>query len=134
MSAFIVSNKTINLIVGGLIVHPELKVWVKRWYVDDEPAHFGKHLRKLNELSVAGRYDKKRISEFTGGIDYEYKRQCPLDAYHLLKLIRCFLYQSCESGADHKQLYKAIDRMASEVAMIIVMDSVGYHRSTGWDD
>lgn len=98
MSAFVVSNKHINAMVGS--VHPEYPGDSLWYYFNDEQKFFdpqkaGEILLAQNVRSVNARYHSDEKYEAFKYNPYDAGRYSPVQ---IIKACACYEYQACETG------------------------------------
>lgn len=129
MSAFLVEDKTINIILSGFeaarndrggkygYLGKNLKAAMA------EPEILGERLQAMNEDALKARYG----DEPAGGFEYVYFL-IP-NRYQLLKSLRCFLYQCSEGDVPNTQLFKDVEEFAGNLALAIIEDSPEYEKA-----
>ena len=129
MSAFVVKDETIDLIIAGLKYAAQyggysnpLPTPTNPALDFDSPAEFGASLRRMNVDSVLARYGDEE-----GNSPYHYTPIVPPSAIQLYKSIQCFLYQ-CNEGdkITRRRLFKALAKYATDIAVHIVNHSAAY--------
>ena len=135
MSAYVVSNDTINRIVTYLEKDNSENRWdrdmlAKAAGIPPTDPNFadklGEQLLLLNVDSVNRLYNEQDAPQ-----DYEFKR-IPCSKMQLFKTLSCYLYQSCEGDCDKTALFKAVDRMQFSIAKSIIYDLPAYEYAE-WD-
>lgn len=144
MSCFLVSSETINVIVGYV-----LSLKKEGLYLDEGVAEIDKRglmngeslvdaLIDMNERALIYRYGwgerghmkdhrEKMVIAPIATVMNESGR------IRVLKKINCLLYQANEGQVPEEWLYKALYRIASELALEIVRESAEYDRAEGWN-
>lgn len=126
MSAFIVEDKTINVIAN----------WINRvqsggWYLREaaldanDPATVGAALFSLNIQAVEARYGQGEAAAFRP-LDYHWtplQFASPVATY---KAIQCLLYQCGEGKVPETPLYQALEKLARSLAHEIISGLPGY--------
>jgi len=144
MSAYVVSDKTINTIIAGLITANEngyfgpLDLFYRNYnenlkFKKENAEQIGNMLLDLNIFSVEQRY--KRGDSMTKNRDlfvYDEKTPTP-DMYHFIKALSCYLYQSCEGLARDTKLFNDLYDMRNRIAYVILNKSERYMDAPGWE-
>jgi len=139
MSAFIVSNKTLQDIVSYLDLDVRFinssncygslgRILLKNGFnleLQEHKDRLIKEMALLNRLGVNVRYNEQEIEHNVRFID----QPCPsvIQAY---KSLGCFLYQCCEGDIPEKNnLYKMFEEIKSEMAQCIVSSLSAYDKA-----
>lgn len=141
MSAFIVSNKTINVITAGLyhskevgddFKYPKLSKYDFKYLFEvlekNNKKEIGKALMIMNIKAVQYRYEvsNKTIE------DYIYNTIKPPEPIVFYKALECYRYQ-CSEGYIMKQIfYKELDKFYDYIAHFIVSTLKKYEQ-IHWD-
>lgn len=153
MSAYVVSNETINKILAGLeytkwkhMDYPRApkSLYGKEYGPEFEPeqlAQSGRDLLALNVRAVQARYSdlaKKTatavVAEFNldneaGEFVYVAGSHTPKPV-ELFKALQCFLYQCAEGDVPSDPLYEELNDWANSIARHIVYQSDEYEKAT----
>ena len=121
MSAFIVSDKTINAIVTNCY---------NSNYSDKCKRNLAKQLFNLNRASINQRYGMGEDKKFRE-MDYEYKRHT-VDKVTAFKALQCLIYQCSEGNVPETRLYKSLEKKEQKLAYEIVTNLPEYNK-TSWD-
>jgi Asp-tRNA(Asn)/Glu-tRNA(Gln) amidotransferase B subunit len=122
MSAFIVSNKTINRVLG-------LYAWVDTTGQFDAQAK-GAELMRMNAEAVNFRYSE---SYDPPAYSFRPDNLMSLNAkVQAVKSARCLRYQCCEGDVPESQLYKELSDIVEEAQSMIVAGLPEYE-SAEWD-
>lgn len=137
MSAWIVEDITINIIVTHLAFDPDGH-WLKDKFkeagydLETEAGRWklGWELFSLNINSVNQRYGKNQAETFRD-LDYQYEaiRKSKIHAY---KSLGCWSYQSCEGDVSKKELFKLMETVGNSWASHIVSDLPEYDQADAW--
>ena len=131
MSAFVVSDKTINQILAIL--------WTSdmRWYRDEiisatqtdanDPAILGRDLAVMNREAVSQRYGGEPEP-----LTYKFHWESNCTQIQAMKSLDCYLYQCHEGDVMNRPLYKAMDRLRNNLARHIVSNLPQYDKAK-WD-
>jgi len=138
MSAWIVKDKTINIIVTHLAFDPDGH-WLKEKFkeagydLDTEEGRWklGCELFSLNMDSVNQRYGDNQAETFRK-LDYQYEA-IRKPKIHAFKSLHCWRYQSCEGDVDQKELFKLMEKVESSWASHIVSDLPEYDQADAWE-
>jgi hypothetical protein len=125
MSAFIVSNKTMNQAIEAMRLCGFNHDGV---YLDD-PDHIkvlGAELFKLNASAVAQRYNEpEEETEFK----FEWQ-DC--NKFQALKSLQCLIYQCSEGNVPETKLYKILRECESAMKNLII-DDLPEYEAAKWD-
>jgi len=139
MSAYVVSDKTINRILAAIDysmanasawdVIPQPKMFELPPVGDKKArekalARIGRRLRKLNETAVLARYDDLSMIP---NEPFVYERLEVDSPIQVSKTLSCFLYQCCEGNVPENVLYKTLDAWERNICRWIV------HQLDEWD-
>lgn len=134
MSAFVVEDQTINIVVSWMnevcmagYSHKyfyDLLPLTKLGYKLDNPIgpnRLAEDMFTLNCDSIEQRYGEGQAEEFRP-LDFNYKfAPSGVNIYHILKFLRCFLYQCCEGNIPQQNtLYNALETVSLKIAGTIV--------------
>ena len=111
MSAYIVEDRTINVIVSHLHLNRDLD-WLRREFCEcahatkDIDAGIGNALFAMNVAAVEARYGEGEARKFRP-LDYSFRLEpaTPLAVYHAIAEL---MYQSCEGSVPETPLYKRL--------------------------
>jgi hypothetical protein len=146
MSAFIVEDRTINIVVSffnkvGMAGHTNDYIWAVQPLVDlgyklDTDLgckRLAEEMFTLNCDSVEQRYGEGQAKEFRP-LDFHYQfLGSGLNRYQVLKSLRCLLYQCCEGNIpEQNQLYHALEQVSLMICYQIVTRSTEYEAAK-WD-
>ena len=108
MSAYLVSDETINVIAWGLFNYGvELKNVRPAIFVNDTIEEMGKVLLKQNYESLGARY-----GDDTTPHEYHFERPKKFNEGILLGCVQCYIYQACETpDFFESDIYKALKRL-----------------------
>jgi hypothetical protein len=140
MSAFIVSDATINAIINHYR-HDHRNSDLRGWpsVYRDEVAGLGGDelwsllgikLRAMNERAIVARYGEDSINFMSGGetpdeyIPYVYSNQMPRPLTQVYGALGCYLYQCSEGSVVDEELYKVLDREHDQMAHTLVRQLV----------
>jgi len=144
MSAFMVSDKTINRIVAGLermsrntpsprdyplyyareAAGFDLEKYIKT------PAALGQKIAEMNIRAIQARYPEKWEAMV---IDtYQYKSLLSPSPMQLYKHIRCLLYQCSEGDVPNEIFFGVLNAITDQIAYWIVTESKEYEEAE-WD-
>lgn len=142
MSAYIVDDKTINLIVAALKTANQNGGWNKPYCSPknealqfESPAEFGRTLYGMNLNAVEQRYPDTvgNPDRLPGPCDedgkhtpYKFQSVIPPQPVQFLKFLSCLMYQCSEGDVDELPLYKALREYESILALHIVQNSKAY--------
>jgi len=146
MSAFVVSDKTINRIISFFLDNSCDKK-NKYWY-DLSP------LRLLNYIPIEStEWDEKNGEKLAKAMftlnckavkeryedsdTVDYKLQYGnlvknIDVFQAIKHLNCFLYQCSEGKIINTKLYKAIEKVVGNIALTVICDDTKYEDAE-WD-
>ena len=133
MSAFIVTNRTISVIIAGLHTHQNEYMASKVYeaagmnYRTTPEQEFGQALLSMNDAAVSQRYN-----EAEGGQEYRYTIEFPPSGPVLAKALNCLLYQCSEGDVPERPLFKALDDFRNYLCQQIVADLPTY-KAAPWD-
>lgn len=125
MSAFIVSNKTMNQALEAMRLcgfnHHGI-------YLDDpdDNQKLGEKLLELNAKAVAQRY--KEPEQKT---DFKFEwSEC--NEFQALKSLQCLIYQCSEGNVPETELYKILKECESSLQQLII-DELPRYKAAKWD-
>jgi hypothetical protein len=125
MSAFIVSDATINKVIGWLndserrqYLRPILRTAEIPEHDADWTSKLGASMFTLNVEAVNARYGAGQASEFRP-LDYTFEWELAADV-QVLKSLSCWLYQCAEGDVPERPLYKAFRKLEGQIARNIV--------------
>ena len=138
MSAFIVENSTVNVVVTKLAYDREGD-WLKRKFVDkgykletlQGREKLGWDMFKLNCRAINQRYGAGEAQKFRP-LDYSFKLEINHTKIAALKALRCWLYQCAEGDSDETDIYKLMDSVANTWAYDIVSDLPQFEQAKTW--
>lgn len=121
MSAYIINEETMNLIVNHLCRHTS----------DEAAQRKGDALYQLNLDAVQWRYPDDEIGQLPGPVGWKpgqwrFRRTMPPNKIQTYKSIRCFLYQCSEGDVPGQSLYQEMEELARDLAEEIVSDLPQY--------
>lgn len=138
MSAFVVSDTTINKIVSWLYQEPTNAVtWggcqdilARHGYdikTEQEARRLANDLFALNVRAVDERYwgGAQRFRT----LDFEYVFMTPKSAIETVKALGCLMYQCAEGTVPETDLYKLMEEIINAMCRGIVMDSKEYQEA-----
>ena len=119
MSAYIVGDKTINIIINAirqsydkdqkLFIKPQINSLFNYVFFEQTWENIGNELFKLNIEAVEARYGKGQASEFRD-LDYKYSEMTITDSKEVSDRIGEFLYQCFEGDCDKTDLFLDLNR------------------------
>jgi len=117
MSAFIVSDKTLNRIVTFVTTYKDefgqdLKKELKKGFGTLEPQELGEVLMKLNNDSINQRYGKTPLPKYCFS-----RENCSIE--QAVKHLHCLMYQSCEGDCYKRKEYKALKEITQSLESTI---------------
>ncbi len=128
MSAFVVSQETMRVIVNGINRERSKDYWVPFRWRNMDPKQLGQELFNLNALAVNGRYQE---SEEPPVFEHRYSFvYVPLPA--LYKTLSCLRYQCSEDAAADHPTFKELGRCVDDLAGYIVSTLPDYEKAP-WD-
>ena len=145
MSAFVVSNKTINRTVSYMDQHGDGYSHSNRSALPraleeqglryEGPEALGAAMNALNVEAVKQRYPGDKTEDDLPGIcgpkDYAYRFQL-CNRFQALKNLQCWLYQCSEGDVPEHPLFKALESMSNSIAHAIVVEMDEYDKAE-WD-
>jgi hypothetical protein len=140
MSAFVVTNETINNILFGLVhaknqpykLFPRSEGELTITAGDSkEMAEIGKKLFALNCQAVDQRYGNGQSKEFYTEA-YQYKPFANVPRMQVYKSMRCLLYQCSEGNVPDTKLFQDLNDFCNGVARSIISDLPEYDAAS-WD-
>lgn len=144
MSAFVVSDQTINELVSWLYDIGKRGTSSNRYYLlwrlreagyklDTQLGckRLAEEIFTLNCDSIEQRYGEGQAEEFRPlDFDFEYSPMT-VNVYQFLKSLRCFQYQCCEGNVPElSTLYDLLERLSGAVALSIVSDLDAYEAAS----
>jgi hypothetical protein len=138
VSAFVVSNKTINNIVNRLA--EEVRDSKLTWWTtniqkhvkhpvtadsDDWKTELGELLIAMNIEAVSQRYPDVRGNFTKGEVQYWFTPK-DVNRFQALKDLSCYIYQCTEGDVPNRALYKTIKEFEYELAMRIIEEMPRY--------
>ena len=125
MSAFIVSDKTINKVVGWVndsqrrqFLEPILKVAELNPSDPDWQSKLGAKMFALNVEAVNARYGPAKASDgWSSGYTFAWELATDIQ---VLKSLSCWLYQCAEGDVPEQPLYKAFHDLEGRMAVGVV--------------
>lgn len=138
MSAFIVSDETINKVASWLYCKQNESYWpakgIKEIYglVDRQGFEkLAKDMFKLNVRAVDERYGEGEAKTFRK-LNFKFRLIPPGDAISVYKALQCWLYQCSEGSVPERQLYKRMEKFGHLMAEDIVTSLPAYDAAP-WD-
>ncbi len=133
MSAFVVSNRTVNQVVTHLENNRDSS-WVQdqleKAGLPTGGEELGAAMMALNVDAVNQRYtDSDTLPGSTR--DYEHRHE-PVNRHQALMSLHCWNYQCSEGDVPQHPLYKIMDDYANSLAYAIVSDMPEYEAAV-WD-
>lgn len=132
MSVYIVSDETINKILAGIRESQLGNNWTKnlpyiKGTILDSPdlAKLGEKMLSMNRRAVNYRYNEKNAR-----IPFRFRAVEMTSHVQLLKSIQCFLYQCSEGKTPHMALYKALEKYAGDLAIMMINKTPDWERAT----
>jgi len=136
MSAFIVGDETINVIVGYVWAKMQLakRNYLAKPFADlgydlvhkSERKRLANDLFRLNCAAVEARYGEGQASEFRP-LDFQYRHFFPESGPRVVKAISCLHYQCMEGDIpETSELYAALVKVCDLLCYDIVCDLPGY--------
>jgi hypothetical protein len=113
MSAYVVSDKTINVIVASVIENG----FDPGYY--ESPEDLALAMYEMNCTAVDARYKDKPSKKFHPEA-FRYVKEIPDSRIVVFKLIACYLYQCSEGHVPEYDLYKALRNIQYKFACRIV--------------
>lgn len=136
MSAFVVSDETINRILSTLNHGTERQKAYRLVAIaqaDGTPGSIetlGHALFAFNLRAVDARYGKGEARTFRDPwADYQYRPTAPVSKVATLKALNCFLYQCTESDVPETPLFQALKDLSNHWAHDIVSNLPEYDRA-----
>lgn len=142
MSAFVVSNKTINNIVNQLaeeVRNPQSRWWIQsiQKHVkhpvsadsDDWKTELGKLLIAMNIEAVSQRYPDIRENFTKGEVQYWFTLK-HVNRFQAFKDLNCYIDQCTEGNVPNRALYKTTKEFRYELAMKIIEQLPQYQAAT----
>jgi len=119
MSAYIVEDRTINVIVSHLHLNRDFE-WLRAEFCEvvkpmskGVDAEIGRALHAMNCAALAARYGDKEFPR------YQFKLE-PASPRQVYAAVKCLQYQACESAIPETALYKLLVAFRSAVADEII--------------
>jgi hypothetical protein len=146
MSAFVVSDKTINRIISFFLDNScdrkneywyDLEPLRELKYLPNIPTEWDeKNGEKLAKAMFA--LNCKAVKDRYGDNDtVDYKLQYGnlannVDVFQIIKHLNCFLYQCSEGKIINTKLYKAIEKVVGNIALTVITSNCKYEAAE-WD-
>lgn len=127
MSAWVVEDDTVNLIVAWMRANDSCWVRELGYDVKDNPGELAKDMFTMNVDAVKDRYPDDRYT-----YTFKYRDVPLLSDVAVYKAIRCYLYQCNEGNISSRNLYLAIERCASSLAHRIVASLPEFREADTW--
>ena len=128
MSAFIVSTKTMNLVVNAICTQRARVFASLPVATHADRTALGEALFKMNADAVDARYGDHNVPP-----PYVFEPiGATLNKYQALSCVRCLIYQCSEGRVPETKLYKRLDKISGELALEIVSELPAY-RQAEWD-
>ena len=140
MSAFVVSDSTINAVVSWIdamrnsrsFSHISAYLLPQAGYdIEHDPEALNRLATEMFALNVDavnqrynGRAAEFRSLEFQHELDYSAR-----DAFHALKLLHCWEYQCSEGDVPETPLFQLMGNVAGQIARGIVCQTEAYDRA-----
>jgi hypothetical protein len=135
MSAFVVSDKTINRVVTYLSCSNGTRHYAERLGLDistpKAEKELGEKMFALNVRSVDARYGEGEATKFRP-LDYRWKPEVFTNNFQAYKSLSCWLYQCAEGDVPETELYKKLDKIGNFMAHEIVASLPEYEKAE-WD-
>lgn len=133
MSAFIVSDNTINRIVSHLNMRQRdyNHIFDNNGYplgVTEYLQQLASDLHLMNCDAVDARYGHGTAAQDEADVKTDFKFQFtqPESPLRIYKALQCYLYQCSEGDIDQRRLYKMMQRLKTEMADNIIRQLPGY--------
>lgn len=135
MSAFIVSDETINRVIAFLhyktsarYYYP-LHIFEGRYDLSDRGTceSLAQAMFALNVEAVKQGYPHKAAEEFRP-LDFQFRLVIPGDSLETLKDLECWLYQCTEGSVVETELFKLMEETSHLMALDIVHNLPAYGR------
>lgn len=141
MSAFIVSDKTMSVVVNaisflcwempayGLYGSGFRREWEEQTGIDprENAGDLYRALFDLNTEAVDQRYNEENVREYP-----KYDVTLDVNNYQRLKSMQCLLYQCSEGNVPESRLYKMLERSINRMALHIAEGAEQYDKAN-WD-
>lgn len=136
MSAYMVEDKTINLLIAAILhgsrdnplpVHFLITFGLPDM-APDNCARLGQILFEMNIESIEQRYGKGEAKQFRP-LDYQYRVELPPFPMQLYKTLGCFLYQCYEGDVSETPIFKALEGWKHDIAAYIVASLPQYEQA-----
>ena len=135
MSAFLVSDETINVFVSYVCQHPpqDLAALRNPLRAGDtlEPSGLGQACWDLNAAALMARYDDN-WQDLAGDQPYQWREPPAGTAVMAYRALRCWLYQCSEGDIVEGPLYQAMERYRDWLAHEIVQ-ALPQYEAAPWD-
>jgi hypothetical protein len=130
MSAYIVSDDTINTVVIGISEHLNnmSELYRRRNYplLSQDRETLGQALFALNVEAVNQRYGEGAAEEFRP-LDYRFRPHPWSRPIVLYKCLRCLMYQCSEGNVPESPLFKELEAFRGDLADTIVCGLKAYN-------
>jgi hypothetical protein len=140
MSAFMVTDETINRVVTWLAWEVYRNMWLKdnvakliaidlthgNW-----EAELGNAMFQLNIDAVNARYGDGEAQHFRK-LEYQY-RIVSAPKLQVYKSLRCWLYQCCEGDVFKRPLYQAFDTVIIDYLMRQIIADLPEYEEAAWE-
>lgn len=136
MSAYIVSDETINKVVSYLYCKKDSHFWpaneIKESYnlkTRQDFERLAQDMFNLNIEAVEQRYGKGQAKEFRP-LNFQFRLTANGTSIHVLKALRCWLYQCSEGDCPEVSfLYKMMNEFSHLLALDIVENMPAYENA-----
>lgn len=139
MSAYIVSNDTMNKIIYNLFWDHKFKqthfILERHGYnAPEDFTRLGNELYAMNRESVKQRYDESEDSEYIKIPTWTDKhwQEGRTNKYEALKAMHCLSYQSCEGDVPQLPIYKFLEELIHSWESYIINAIPEYDAASGW--
>jgi len=138
MSAFIVEDKTINIVITGLAYDRDGS-WLKRKLSEagydletlEGRTKLGWAMFSLNIRAVNQRYDDNSADQFRP-LNFKFQLEGNYPKIAAFKALECWIYQCSEGDCNQSVLYKLMEDVAHSWACDIVSDMPEYETAKTW--
>lgn len=127
MSAFVVSGKTLNNVVSGIVNNPACFANVLAVIGSNDPQTISDALNAMNVDAVNQRYGESAEAESVPFID---TKPSHITVY---KSCRCLRYQCSEGNVPKTALYRALDEGIQTLGYEII-NALPEYAAVAWDE
>jgi hypothetical protein len=142
MSAFIVTDKTINRIVNWLdsaLEEPYGTITIRQKLLEQGfdasmagwTERLGLAMLQLNVIAVDAQYGSGEAKRFRP-LDYHYEVPEPVPMVQVLKSLQCWLYQCNEGDVPQTALYGLFDNEVQLYLMTEIIDALPEYQNAHW--